>query len=52
MSDTELYCGKTEFSGKGIMVNYTDQKGNTMGQRYWDEPHSLVKIIDVTELKV
>jgi len=30
MSDTELYCGKTEFSGKGITVNYADQNGNTI----------------------
>ncbi len=30
MSDIELYCGKTEFSEKGIMVSYTDQKGNTI----------------------
>jgi 2-hydroxy-3-keto-5-methylthiopentenyl-1-phosphate phosphatase len=30
MPDIELYCGKTEFGGKGIMVNYTDQKGNTI----------------------
>lgn len=30
MSDTELYCGKTEFNENGIMVSYTDQNGNTI----------------------
>ncbi len=30
MSDIELYCGKTEFSEKGIMVNFADKKGNTI----------------------
>ena len=30
MSDIELYCGKTEFNEKGTMVNYADQKGNTI----------------------
>ena len=28
MSDTELYCGKTEFSEKGIMVSYHNHNGN------------------------
>ena len=30
MSDIELYCGKTEFNEKGIMVRYAAQKGNTI----------------------
>ena len=30
MSDIELYCGKTEFNEKGIIVSYADQKGNTI----------------------
>ena len=30
MSDIELYCGKTEFNEKGIMVSYAAQKGNTI----------------------
>jgi len=30
MSDIELYCGKTEFNEKGIMVSYTDQNGNAI----------------------
>jgi len=30
MSDIELYCGKTEFSEKGITVSYADKKGNTI----------------------
>jgi len=30
ISDTELYCGKTEFNENGITVNYADQKGNTI----------------------
>ena len=30
MSDIELYCGKTEFNDKGIMVRYAAQKGNTI----------------------
>jgi len=30
MSDIELYCGKTEFNQKGIMVRYATQKGNTI----------------------
>ena len=28
MFDIELYCGKTEFTEKGIIVSYADQKGN------------------------
>ena len=28
MSDIEMYCGKTEFSEKGIMVSYHDHNGN------------------------
>ncbi len=30
MSDIEMYCGKTEFSEKGIMVSYHDHNGNTI----------------------
>lgn len=30
MSDIEIYCGKTEFSEKGIMVSYADKKGNAI----------------------
>jgi HAD superfamily phosphoserine phosphatase-like hydrolase len=30
MSDIELYCGKTEFNKKGIMVSYATQKGNAI----------------------
>ncbi len=30
MSDIELYCGKSEFNKKGIMVSYADQNGNTI----------------------
>jgi len=30
MCDIELYCGKTEFNEKGIMVSYATQKGNTI----------------------
>jgi 2-hydroxy-3-keto-5-methylthiopentenyl-1-phosphate phosphatase len=30
MSDIELYCGKTGFHEKGIMVSYAAQKGNTI----------------------
>ena len=30
MPNIELYCGKTEFTEKGIMVSYTDQEGNTI----------------------
>lgn len=30
ISDIELYCGKTEFNEKGIMVSYADQNGNTI----------------------
>ena len=28
MSDIEIYCGKTEFSEKGIMVSYHNHNGN------------------------
>ena len=28
MSDIEMYCGKTEFSEKGIMVSYHNHNGN------------------------
>jgi 2-hydroxy-3-keto-5-methylthiopentenyl-1-phosphate phosphatase len=34
MFGTELYCGKTEFNKKGIMVSYVDQKGNTVKQGF------------------
>jgi len=34
MCDTELYCGKTEFNEKGIMVSYADQKGNAIKQGF------------------
>jgi 2-hydroxy-3-keto-5-methylthiopentenyl-1-phosphate phosphatase len=30
MSDIELYCAKTEFNEKGIMVSYADQNGNAI----------------------
>jgi 2-hydroxy-3-keto-5-methylthiopentenyl-1-phosphate phosphatase len=30
MSDIELYCGKTEFTEKVIMVSYIDEKGNAI----------------------
>ena len=30
MSDIELYCGKTEFNERGILVSYADQNGNTI----------------------
>ena len=30
MPNIELYCGKTEFTEKGIMVSYTDEEGNTI----------------------
>ena len=28
ISDIEMYCGKTEFNEKGIMVSYHDHNGN------------------------
>ena len=34
MSDIELYCGKTEFNENGIMVNYANQRGNTIKQGF------------------
>ncbi len=30
MSDIEIYCGRTEFSEKGIMVSYHAHNGNTI----------------------
>ena len=30
MSDIEMYCGRTKFSEKGIMVSYHDHNGNTI----------------------
>jgi len=34
MSDIELYCGKTEFNEKGIIVSYSNQTGNTIKQGF------------------